>query len=146
MAIASARRKKDELTCVVLDVNHLKVINDTNGHAAGDEALCAFAKECQKQLRPQDLLARTGGDEFVCVMQVSESDARTSIAEMQARLRALDFKWTHELKLSAAAGFAALEPTDDLSSMVLRADQEMYRAKRTDHPLDGRVAARISGP
>ncbi len=144
-AIASARRNKDELTCVVLDVNHLKVINDTNGHAAGDEALCSFAQECQKRLRPRDLLARTGGDEFVCVMQSSEGDARASVAELQERLGRLDFNWTHEMKLSAAAGFATLEPTDDLSSLMLRADQDMYRAKRTAHLLDGRVAARIIG-
>jgi diguanylate cyclase (GGDEF)-like protein len=121
---------------VVLDLDHFKVVNDTQGHQAGDQVLCRVADALQDCLRPSDALARLGGDEFAVLLPEVAPDEVPAIAErMQERLASL---------APVSAGVARL-PDDGETQEELHhaADGDLYRAKR-ERPA-GPVASRSSG-
>src|SRR5204863_2045950 len=79
--IARARRDGTPLTCVILDLDDFKRVNDSRGHQAGDELLRGVADLLRAELRPYDQIARYGGDEFVLLLPGSDEDAACQIAE-----------------------------------------------------------------
>jgi diguanylate cyclase (GGDEF)-like protein len=133
-AIEAARRDGRALSLLMLDLDHLKRVNDSLGHAAGDEVLRRFALLCRGHLRPGDLLGRLGGDEFaICLPGL---DAGAALRRAEALLADLAGASTADAPLGASAGVAALEDDERFASLMHRADQALIRAKR-----DGRGRA-----
>ena len=118
-----------------IDLDDFKAINDTYGHAAGDELLLATAEETRKHLRASDLVARFGGDEFVVMLpDVGQPEAIAVAEKLLGAFRAV--KRTapggHELKLRASIGIAASERAGwpAIESLLIAADKALYVAKR----------------
>ncbi len=127
------KRRKDYVFAVLfIDLDRFKVVNDSLGHAAGDQVLIEIASRIQRSLRPGDVVARLGGDEF-CVLldDIKDSSDTTRVAE---RIRvALDSPINldgREVFTTASIGIAVSEPNLDSPEHLLRhADTAMYRAK-----------------
>ncbi|MBU6248327.1 MAG: GGDEF domain-containing protein [Xanthomonadaceae bacterium] len=114
-----------------LDLDHFKKLNDKRGHAAGDEALVAVAEALGQELRPNDLLGRYGGEEFVALIDGAGAEEALLVAtRMCRRVHRLEIPVDGaELTLTISIGVAVRRPTDSIDSLVARADQAMYDAK-----------------
>ncbi|MCX5744314.1 MAG: sensor domain-containing diguanylate cyclase, partial [Proteobacteria bacterium] len=128
------------VVCFVFDVDGLKVVNDTRGHAAGDELIQRAANLLRQCVRSEDILARIGGDEFAALLPSMSSDA----AEMMlARIRealAQQVLPTGGSALSLSIGWAsALEPP--IADAIRSADERMYEVKRVTQSI-ARVRSR----
>ena len=114
-----------------VDLDGLKMINDTFGHQAGDEALIQVAELLSRGVRRSDVVARIGGDEFAILLESSdEQGARETAARLENMVCDCDF--THDgdvLPLSVAIGVAMIDGHDTPQSVIDRADEEMYRRK-----------------
>ncbi|HTA65386.1 MAG TPA: GGDEF domain-containing protein, partial [Xanthomonadaceae bacterium] len=132
-AIAVARRHDRDLAVLLVDADHFKQINDRYGHGAGDAALQALVAMLQASLRPGDLLGRLGGEEFAVVLPDSDEAGAFRAAErLRNEVAATQFAIQREpVPLRVSIGIALLEGDDDLVTMLRRADQAMYVAKRS---------------
>lgn len=124
-------RYQEDASLLFVDLDGLKVINDSFGHQAGDEALIQVAKLLVDGVRKSDVVARIGGDEFAIVLVHSDGD---SARETAARLIDIiaDSDFVHDgqvLPLSVAIGAAVIEADDTPEAALSRADEEMYRRK-----------------
>jgi diguanylate cyclase (GGDEF)-like protein len=112
---------------VAIDVDGLKLVNDTHGHAAGDALLVAVAARIQSELRSADVLARTGGDEFVVLMLGSDARGAAELAtRITAAVARVDLFWGNP---SISVGSAAGVPGDNPATVAERADATLYAAK-----------------
>jgi len=131
--VKRARRYHNHLTCIMTDMDFLKGLNDELGHAAGDRAIAAVAEVIRLELRETDFAARYGGDEFVVLLpEASAEDGRVLAQRICDRLkeRALVVAG-RRVPLSASFGVAEMMEDDDPGeSMVCRADDALYQAKR----------------
>ncbi len=129
---AAARGKP--LTLLVLDIDYFKSINDTHGHDAGDEVLREFALRVRKSIRGIDLACRYGGEEFVIVMPETDLAVGTIVAErLRRRVASEPFaiqRGSGSVALTISVGIAGLCASDDAATLLKRADQALYRAKR----------------
>jgi diguanylate cyclase (GGDEF)-like protein len=131
-AFALAERHKHNLSLIVLDIDHFKSINDTYGHAAGDEVLSEAAAVCAKSLRSTDLFGRIGGEEFAVLLPHTDRAGALEVAEkLRKIIAALPFEPDGEQRqVTASFGVATLDiTTTDFDSMMVRADGALYRAK-----------------
>ena len=104
-----------------VDVDHLKAVNDSRGHAAGDKLLRQVADALRTKLRPYDIVIRYGGDEFVCVMAgQTAAVAAERLASMNSVLRAMS------KTSSMSVGISELRPGDSPDELVKRADDALY--------------------
>lgn len=136
--LARAHRFHEPLSVFVLDVDHFKRINDSFGHATGDDALRMVAAGCQAILREYDILGRLGGEEFVVVLPGATADESRVVAERVRRhlarmpIEAPDGTF----RLTVSIGIAGLEgATDTLERAIHRADLALYRAKHLGRNL-----------
>ena len=131
--LALARRAKEHLGLVVLDMDGLKQINDTHGHQAGDEALRTLGQRLQSATRATDVSARLGGDEFALILPAVEDDeaARRAVARIAEQLRGPFTYAGVQFSLEVSLGLAVF-PNDgkDDEALIAFADQSMYEAKR----------------
>ena len=114
-----------------VDVDGLKIINDTFGHRAGDEALVQIADLLSKGVRHSDVVARIGGDEFGILLESSdEHDAQETAARLIDQISACEFVHDGEaLPLSVAIGVGMIDALDSAEAIMERADEAMYRRK-----------------
>ncbi|MCB2101305.1 MAG: GGDEF domain-containing protein [Rhodobacterales bacterium] len=127
-----ARRTGVDLSVAVIDLDRFKAINDTHGHAVGDEALKTVARRIKDSLREADVLARYGGEEFVVLFDGADHTYAAAVAErLRAAVAAAPVVVGDTLiPVTASIGVASQAGPDvSLSSVLLRADAAMYRAK-----------------
>ena len=128
--LESAHRTGKHVGVLYLDVDHFKAVNDTHGHGAGDKVLASVATALTEAVREDDMVARTGGDEFVVALRsVPDEDAveRRARAVLEG-VRALDPYAASGMSVSI--GLAVDDGSSDVDDLVRRADEALFRAKR----------------
>jgi diguanylate cyclase (GGDEF)-like protein len=124
--IDRARRTTGSLVLAFVDVDHLKQVNDTEGHLAGDRLLTTVATALRDGLRSYDLILRYGGDEFLCALTGIQADeVERRFGELAKRLAAR----THGCSISA--GIAELQDGDDTQALIARADHALIQARQS---------------
>jgi two-component system cell cycle response regulator len=134
--LANAQKNERPLTFVIMDIDHFKQVNDTCGHDIGDEVLKEFASRIAANVRGIDLACRYGGEEFVVVMPDTDVAFAYSIAErLRQTVEANPVKISRapgQLSITISIGIARMEGVGDSADALLhRADQALYRAKRS---------------
>jgi diguanylate cyclase (GGDEF)-like protein len=121
--IVRAKRTGRPFTLAFIDVNGLKIKNDTEGHAAGDRLLVIVAERIRSAIREYDLLVRYGGDEFLCgLLAVGREDAAKRFGDATAAIAGEPMFFSF--------GLAELGPEDGLPDLIARADADMYRQRQ----------------
>jgi diguanylate cyclase (GGDEF)-like protein len=131
--IARAKRSGAPLSLLSLDLDHFKQINDSRGHAVGDEVLCEFVRKCLEAIRPYDSVARVGGEEFMVLLPGATLDTACAVGE---RLRsaiqgnAFEVGSRPSIYVTISMGVSELgRDGDTLDELLSIADQRLYRAK-----------------
>jgi diguanylate cyclase (GGDEF)-like protein len=133
--LSAATRQGHEVTVVAVDLDGLKRINDTEGHAAGDAALMALVRAFYTQLRDEDRVFRVGGDEFVILLPFTSVDAAELLMQRIHRGGAPAFTW-------GAAGYPGAG--GDVRRLVEAADLDLYR-RRQDRRAESEPARGLAG-
>jgi two-component system, cell cycle response regulator len=128
------KRYKQNLSFLMLDIDYFKKVNDTYGHAVGDEVLKQFSKICRDRARAMDTVARIGGEEFVIMLPETSKDAayqfadmlREKIANSAVEVDGISIKYS----VSIGVCFARIEDDNDLSLVLENADKALYQAKK----------------
>lgn len=133
LMFAEASKADEYVALLLMDLDHFKSVNDNYGHPVGDEALKSFARICCQTLRSDDLVGRTGGEEFAVVLQGVDQDQalglaealRHSVASRPVRVESL------QLSLTVSIGVAVTRARGaEFSHVLKRADDALYAAKK----------------
>jgi diguanylate cyclase (GGDEF)-like protein len=131
-SLLRARREADQLSALLfIDLDQFKQVNDTLGHPCGDQLLCLVADRLREMLRPEDFVARFGGDEFVVFQQNIHSNeaaavlARRIVDRLSERYK-ID---NHLVEIGASVGIAMTSPDISADTLLKNADMALYRAK-----------------
>lgn len=144
--IAGLRTAPEGAAVVMVDLDRFKPINDTHGHAAGDEVLRSAARRMLAAVRECDAVGRIGGDEFLCILSRCDTpESATRVAErIRLRLTEHPIKTdAGDIDLSASLGVCFVIPGEEstLDRVIERADAALYACKR-----DGRNGVCLAGP
>lgn len=130
--LVHVRRHGGDLSCILLDLDHFKYINDTHGHAAGDHALQAVVMLLKSALRNQDYVGRLGGEEFAVIMLGADASVACEVGERLRRRVMSAWLPTHagEVQVTVSVGVATLMPEDTrIEDLLHRSDKALYTAK-----------------
>ncbi len=129
-ALAVARRNNRPMMAMMVDIDHFKKINDTHGHAVGDEVIQAVAQALRANVRDPDILCRYGGEEFA-VLMTEMHGAPPDVAErIRCAVREAAVAGPDgPVRVTASIGVAVLTADDNLDTLLARADAALYRAK-----------------
>jgi diguanylate cyclase (GGDEF)-like protein len=133
LELAHARRNRSALGVLFIDLDDFKRINDTVGHAAGDEVLRATAARLRSNLRETDTIARLGGDEFAVLLPgaLGVDDAQMVAEKLLGALDEPVLFEGHKLRVRASIGLAMYPgDADQPDELLRRADEAMYKAKQ----------------
>jgi diguanylate cyclase (GGDEF)-like protein len=154
MSLARATRRRARVGVLFLDLDRFKLFNDSRGHAAGDALLRDVAERLRVAIRPDDTVARFGGDEFVIVCdELTDETEALRVGERVLRsLREPFTVGTEEIFLSGSLGIALAEADSAADTMLRDADAAMYRAKLRgrsrcevfDHTMRQEAASRVA--
>ena len=133
--LTRAKRRRTKASVAMLDIDHFKSINDSHGHDIGDTVLAHFADTAMKSIRESDTLFRYGGEEFLLLMPQADRESGVKIIEkLHQRIAATPTenrdKNNEPIPITFSAGVAELTRTDDVQSIVKRADAALYQAKK----------------
>ncbi|WP_432735365.1 diguanylate cyclase [Maridesulfovibrio sp. FT414] len=125
-------RYSSPLSLIMVDIDYFKQVNDTYGHAVGDTVLKEFAAICREQFRGVDVVGRIGGEEFAILLPSTGIEDALMVAERLRRAcrRAMIYAGTERLQISASFGVSCAVTDSDVKSLIRRADEALYRAKR----------------
>ena len=127
---AAAHGEGEQLGVAVVDIDHFKRFNDEHGHQAGDRVLHAVATTLRDHLRSGDVIARYGGEEFVMVLHHAPPEAAEKAADRLRRtIERLCVEGVPPVTISV--GVATIRSSDTPESMIARADEALYEAKRS---------------
>jgi diguanylate cyclase (GGDEF)-like protein len=138
-----ARRMDRPFSCMMLDLDHFKRINDQYGHQTGDQVLQEFAARCLESVREGDMVARYGGEELIILLPETDREIAMRVAERLGHaVAAKPIVVTYsQIHITVSIGVAALdENTPHFEALVARADQALYMAK---HRGRNRVAVSV---
>lgn len=128
-----ARRHKDFLSLIMIDIDNFKKINDTHGHIAGDALLYELVQLLLGQLRKEDILARFGGEEFILLLRSTDLESAIVVAEkLRKKIETFFFPMDKgKLKVTISMGIANFTGDNFKSAdeMMIRADHQLYQAK-----------------
>jgi len=141
--LSAAGRYEECGILVYVDLDGFKPVNDTYGHAAGDEVLRQVARILQENVRETDYVGRLGGDEFAVLLTRTKWDDGLSLAEvLDERMNSASICWQgRTIALRASLGFQAYGPEDDGHELLERADDAMYQTKRLRADIAAREAS-----
>ena len=126
--VARSERKGHPLTVMTLDLNNFKTINDTHGHAAGDQVLRKFALHLNKVIRGTDLAVRLGGDEFLVLLPECDLD---QVQTILGRLGSIEVEWQgQQIPVTFSAGWQQYSLGNKPEQLLELADQALYERKR----------------
>jgi two-component system, cell cycle response regulator len=132
--LARAHRHHQALAMVMFDIDHFKRINDDRGHLAGDAVLKEMCNRIRPRIRREDLFARYGGEEFAAILTATALDGGVSFAEQVRYLVAQQpFHFDNQqIPVTISLGVSSVynEPSLDSSTLIKRADDNLYEAKR----------------
>lgn len=128
-----ADRHNTTLCVAMLDIDHFKKLNDTLGHATGDQALKHLARVLKDVLRPTDVLARYGGEEFIIILPATpQQEAVKAVTRVQRELTKNFFMHNNErVLITFSAGVAERKPGEAAGDVIPRADVALYKAKHS---------------
>lgn len=118
-----------ESAVLLLDIDRFKAVNDHHGHAVGDEVLVALARGLRDALHPGDLVARTGGEEFLVLVRHGGPDLHLRAERLRDSVRRVLGRWGCTVSLGAARVVPAADPAAALAEATDRADRALYEAK-----------------
>jgi diguanylate cyclase (GGDEF)-like protein len=132
--LAGAHRHRHPLSLVMFDVDHFKKVNDQRGHLAGDHVLKEIATRIKTRMRREDLFARYGGEEFACVLASTNLEGAVKLAD-HVRFMIRDKPCVFDgqsFTVTVSLGVSTVwnEPGVDLLTLIKRADENLYAAKR----------------
>jgi two-component system, cell cycle response regulator len=131
--IAETIRHGEKLSCIMIDIDHFKEVNDTHGHESGDLVLKAIASTFQRRLRMYDIVSRTGGEEFLVICARSDLTEAQQLAE-RLRVAVADLQTDAKkasIQVTISLGVAAWRPEFIDGDMLIRAaDGALYKAKK----------------
>lgn len=124
--------EKAPFSLFMIDVDHFKRVNDTWGHTYGDLILIKIVEVCQQSLRPNDIIGRFGGEEFVVGLpNTNASEAQTIAERLKESVTAIKLEGDmSDERLSVTIGVAVANEEDDLDTLITRADDKLYVGKR----------------
>lgn len=134
-ALSNARRKNKKGVLVICDLDGFKAINDTFGHAAGDEVLIQIAELLNENVRKTDSVARLGGDEFaILMMDTTEEKAAERAAQLNHLINSYSVRWQgNTIPVRASFGVTTIDPAASATDLYKAADLAMYAHKRDKH-------------
>ena len=137
--LARARRERSNLVCLMLDIDHFKRINDSFGHAAGDQVLRELAHRIETEIRASDVAARWGGEEFIILLPDTDADAGRGLAERirkSVSTSAFTLPDSSCIRVTVSIGIAGITPAEGDNdfktvgdALIARADVALYSAK-----------------
>lgn len=131
--ILIATREHSTFSVLLLDIDHFKAINDSHGHAGGDQVLRQFAEVVHQSCRSSDFVFRYGGEEFLVVLVDTAREAALDVAEKlgaEIRRHAFAIPEAGSLRITASIGVATFDGHPDYAYLIDRADKALYRAKQ----------------
>jgi two-component system cell cycle response regulator len=136
----AARRHGHGLSVALADVDHFKAVNDDHGHLIGDDVLAAVGRRLSEAVRADDVVGRWGGEEFLAILPRIESDGARAAAE-RIRGAVAQAPLSGGIPVTVSVGCATLEDEATVDTLLRRADEALYRAKR-----GGRNAVVVATP
>jgi len=133
--VAGGRRTGLDVAVAVIDLDGLKQINDTYGHAVGDSTLQELARSLQGAIRDTDAVYRVGGDEFVVVIPFSGTSGAAAAMQRARALGAPMFSW-------GASSLSMLGPDSDVETLIEMADNSLYASRRSMRPITAPASRR----
>lgn len=127
--ISLVRRYQQPLSVLLCDIDHFKQINDHLGHSGGDRVLVEVARLLRAHVRGADIVGRWGGEEFIVVMHMTDVEGALTVAE-RMRVAVEQSPVVAGRSVTVSIGVSTYEPGDTFDSLLHRADDALYRAKR----------------
>ena len=128
--LVNAQRYNKNFSLIIFDIDHFKNVNDTYGHLKGDEVIVAVADTALKNIRKNDFVARWGGEEFIVLLPETAISSAELIAE-NLKKSIENIKVEGVENVSASFGVTQYIKNDDEKTIVKRADEALYEAKKT---------------
>jgi len=121
------------LSVLMIDIDFFKKVNDTHGHQGGDLVLKSVATKAASVIRKTDFMARYGGEEFCCLLPETDGTAAETVAEnLRARIEEMECHFQKKLiRVTISLGISSFERGDTPETLLKRADEALYQAKRS---------------
>lgn len=134
--LSDTRSGKKELSIIIADIDHFKSVNDNYGHDSGDEVIRQFSTRILQNIRRVDLAFRIGGEEFVVILPKTSRDKAAIVGErLRSVIEGTPFRInnaTCAIKVTTSIGLTSvMSPTESIETILKRADEALYEAKKT---------------